>query len=67
MNPEVTETKRFFTVRELAQIAGVHSNTVRKWLSADGLAHYKYRRAIRIPRGAWEDFLRRHEHGRDAD
>jgi len=48
------------TTKQVAEALGLQESTIRAWLSQRRLPRVSCGRAVRIPREAVEDFIRRH-------
>ena len=48
---------RFFTIAEIAQVLGVSTRTVRRWISTGELVTHRFGRAVRISRIDLEIFV----------
>lgn len=54
-----SKTAQLLTIREVAKILGLQEGTIRTWLKQRRLPKVRCGRAIRIPAGAVEDFVRK--------
>lgn len=48
----------YCTIKEVAEIVGVHSNTVRNWIDSGDLKAYKLGKVIRIRKEDLETFAK---------
>lgn len=56
------EKQRFYTPQELAEMLGVHLQTVRKWYRSGKLGHYKLgHRDVRISQEQLDNFMKARE------
>lgn len=47
----------YLSIKELAELVGVHPNTVHNWINAGKLRAYKVGKLIRIKKEDFEDFI----------
>jgi excisionase family DNA binding protein len=56
---------RFYSIDEVANLLGVSPRTVRRWIKDRKLRAHRFGRTVRIAHDDLQDFLSRHEVGRD--
>lgn len=53
----------FYTMKQIADMLNVHTNTVQKWISSGKLTHYKIGQSVRVSKEDLHSFLDDHKKG----
>ena len=59
INKDVGLGDEFLTLKEAADLIGVHFETIRRWHLREGLKTYKFKKTLRIRKQDLLDFLSR--------
>jgi excisionase family DNA binding protein len=58
--PKPGEPMKFFTIASVAEIVGVATRTVRRWIKSGDLVAHRFRGVVRIAEGDLREFLDAH-------
>ncbi len=50
--------KEFLTLKEAAELIGVHYETIRRWHLKEGLKSYKFKNTLRFKKGDLIEFMK---------
>ncbi|MGC8718857.1 MAG: helix-turn-helix domain-containing protein [Thermodesulforhabdaceae bacterium] len=57
--------KEYLSIKQLAEYASVHPNTLRQWLNR-GMPHYRFGKRVLVKRSEFDTWMKKFRHGTRA-